>query len=66
MRVVVTAVGPNYWGLADPIIHYITSVGHTSVRSAVPPICCGHIDRGTRRRLRRRGGCGFAPNGFAL
>ena len=29
MRVVVTAVGPNHWGLADPIIHYITSVGAT-------------------------------------
>ena len=27
MRVVVTAVGPNHWGLADPILHYITSVG---------------------------------------
>jgi formyltetrahydrofolate deformylase len=29
MRVVVTAVGPTYWGLADPIVHYITSVGAT-------------------------------------
>jgi formyltetrahydrofolate deformylase len=29
MRVVVTAVGPNHWGLTDPIIHYITSVGAT-------------------------------------
>jgi formyltetrahydrofolate deformylase len=29
MRVVVTAVGPNNWGLADPILHYITSVGAT-------------------------------------
>ena len=29
MRVVVTAVGPNHWGLADPILHYITSVGAT-------------------------------------
>ena len=29
MRVVVTAVGPNHWGLADPIVHYLTSVGAT-------------------------------------
>ena len=29
MRVVVTAVGPNNWGLADPIIQYLTSVGAT-------------------------------------
>jgi formyltetrahydrofolate deformylase len=31
MRVVVTPVGPNNWGLADPIIHYIASVGATTV-----------------------------------
>ena len=29
MRVVVTAVGPNNWGLADPIIQYLTTVGAT-------------------------------------
>jgi formyltetrahydrofolate deformylase len=27
MRVIITAVGPNNWGLADPIVNYITSVG---------------------------------------
>ena len=27
MRVIITAVGPNNWGLADPIVHYVTSVG---------------------------------------
>jgi formyltetrahydrofolate deformylase len=27
MRVIVTAVGPDNWGLADPIVHYVTSVG---------------------------------------
>jgi formyltetrahydrofolate deformylase len=29
MRIVLTAVGADHWGLADPIIHYITSVGAT-------------------------------------
>jgi formyltetrahydrofolate deformylase len=27
MRVIVTAVGPDHWGLADPIVHYVTSAG---------------------------------------
>jgi predicted amino acid-binding ACT domain protein len=27
MRVIITAVGPNHWGLADPVVKYITSVG---------------------------------------
>jgi formyltetrahydrofolate deformylase len=27
MRVIVTAVGRDNWGLADPIVHYVTSVG---------------------------------------
>jgi formyltetrahydrofolate deformylase len=27
MRVIITAVGPSNWGLADPIVHYVTSVG---------------------------------------
>src|SRR6516165_7133182 len=27
MRVIITAVGPNNWGLADPIVNYVTSVG---------------------------------------
>lgn len=27
MRVVLTATGPDNWGLADPIVHYVTSVG---------------------------------------
>ena len=27
MRVIITAVGPNNWGLADPIVQYVTSVG---------------------------------------
>jgi formyltetrahydrofolate deformylase len=27
MRVTLTAVGPDHWGLADPILHYLTSVG---------------------------------------
>jgi formyltetrahydrofolate deformylase len=29
MRVILTAVGADHWGLADPIIHYLTSVGAT-------------------------------------
>jgi formyltetrahydrofolate deformylase len=29
MRVTVTAVGPDHWGLADDVIHYVTSVGAT-------------------------------------
>jgi formyltetrahydrofolate deformylase len=29
MRVIVTAVGTDHWGLADPIIHHLTSVGAT-------------------------------------
>lgn len=29
MRVVLTATGPNNWGLADPIVHYVTAVGAT-------------------------------------
>jgi formyltetrahydrofolate deformylase len=27
MRVIITAVGPNNWGLADSIVQYVTSVG---------------------------------------
>jgi formyltetrahydrofolate deformylase len=27
MRVIITAVGREHWGLADPILHYVTSVG---------------------------------------
>jgi formyltetrahydrofolate deformylase len=27
MRVIITAVGPDHWGLADPIVHYVTAVG---------------------------------------
>jgi formyltetrahydrofolate deformylase len=27
MRVIITAVGRDHWGLADPIVHYVTSVG---------------------------------------
>src|SRR6516165_5512263 len=27
MRVIITAVGLDHWGLADPIVHYVTSVG---------------------------------------
>jgi formyltetrahydrofolate deformylase len=27
MRVIITAVGPDNWGLADPIVHHVTSVG---------------------------------------
>ena len=27
MKVLLTAVGPDNWGLADPIVHYVTSVG---------------------------------------
>ncbi len=27
MRVTITALGPDNWGLADPIVHYVTSVG---------------------------------------
>jgi formyltetrahydrofolate deformylase len=27
MRVIITAVGRDNWGLADPIVHYVTSVG---------------------------------------
>jgi formyltetrahydrofolate deformylase len=27
MRVIITAVGADNWGLADPIVHYLTSVG---------------------------------------
>ena len=29
MRVVLTATGSNHWGLADPIVHYVTAVGAT-------------------------------------
>jgi len=29
MRVTLTAVGPDHWGLADPILHYVASVGAT-------------------------------------
>jgi formyltetrahydrofolate deformylase len=29
MRVIVTAVGPESWGLADPIVHHIAAVGAT-------------------------------------
>lgn len=34
---------------------------HTSGRTAVPTICCGHIDRGARRHVRRRDTCGRLP-----
>jgi formyltetrahydrofolate deformylase len=27
LRVIITAVGRDNWGLADPIVHYLTSVG---------------------------------------
>jgi formyltetrahydrofolate deformylase len=27
MNVILTAVGPDNWGLADPIVHYVTTVG---------------------------------------
>ena len=27
MRVIITAVGRDHWGLADPIVHYVASVG---------------------------------------
>src|SRR6516164_1542149 len=27
MRVILTATGPDNWGLADPIVHFVTSVG---------------------------------------
>jgi hypothetical protein len=27
MRVIITAVGSDHWGLADPIVHYVTAVG---------------------------------------
>ena len=29
MRVIITAVAPDHWGLADRIVHYLTSVGAT-------------------------------------
>ena len=29
MRVTLTAVGPDHWGLADPILQYLASVGAT-------------------------------------
>jgi formyltetrahydrofolate deformylase len=29
MRIVLTATGPDNWGLADPIVHYLTVVGAT-------------------------------------
>jgi formyltetrahydrofolate deformylase len=27
MRVIITALGPDHWGLADPIVRYVSSVG---------------------------------------
>src|SRR5262249_13190365 len=27
MRVIITAVARDHWGLADPVVHYVTSVG---------------------------------------
>jgi formyltetrahydrofolate deformylase len=27
MRVIIAAVGRDHWGLADPIVHYVTSAG---------------------------------------
>jgi formyltetrahydrofolate deformylase len=29
MRVILTATGPDNWGLADPIVHYVTATGAT-------------------------------------
>jgi hypothetical protein len=41
-------------------------VRHTSARTAIRPICCGHIDRIIRRPLRCHGSCGLLPEGFAI
>ena len=32
MQVTITAVGPDHKGLADPIIHYVTGAGATSMK----------------------------------
>ena len=42
------------------------SVRLTSAGTALPPICCGLIDRGIRRHLRCRDACGFHPDDLAI
>jgi hypothetical protein len=45
---------------------YVPFVRHTSERVAIPPTCCGHIDRDVRRQLRCRDTCGLLPKRFTI
>jgi hypothetical protein len=61
----VEIIKPSHYDDDGYIIQWChrASVRHTSGRIAIPPICSGHIDRGTRWRLQCRGTYGFFPEG---